>query len=39
MPEMLKFYPGEYYDREKELVEEGLGIASGRSISGCPSAQ
>ena len=28
MPEMQKFYPGEYLDWEKALVEERLGIAS-----------
>ena len=30
MPEMQKFYPGEYLDWEKEQVEERLGIASGK---------
>ena len=30
MPEMQKFYPGEYLDWEADLVKERLDIAEGR---------
>ena len=36
MPAMQKIYPVEYLDWEKELLEERLGIASGKITQTCP---